>query len=105
MLTVGQVRAEVARVAYRPGWSLTVEERGFEDPWLRIVAPVADGYDPDRVMDLGIESPIPPMADLAAGQGGKPRVPRVLPGRRLPAVRSAPSTRPSLRRPSWLSCS
>jgi hypothetical protein len=66
MLTIEQVRAEVAKVTYRPGWTFAVAEHGFEDPWLRIVAPVADGYDPGQSIDLGIDSPIPPMADTDA---------------------------------------
>jgi hypothetical protein len=67
MLTVGQVRAEVARVSYRPGWSLTVEERGFEDPWLRVLAlDVGDAANPGQSIDLGVDSPIPPMADVDA---------------------------------------
>lgn len=66
MLTIEQIRAEVARVAYRPGWTFVVEERGFEDPWLRIIAPVPNAYDPAQAIDLGIDSPVPPMADADA---------------------------------------
>jgi hypothetical protein len=66
-LTFAQVRAEVAKLVYRPGWTFTVEERGFEDPWLRILATgVMDAYDPACTLDLGIDSPIPPMADVDA---------------------------------------
>jgi hypothetical protein len=66
MLTVGQVRDEVARVEYKPDWWLTVEERGFEDPWLRVLAVVPDATNPGQSIDLGIDSPIPPMADTDA---------------------------------------
>lgn len=62
-MSTEEIRAEVARVSYRPGWTFTVEERGFEDPWLRIVAPVPNAYDPAQTIDLGIDSPLPPMAD------------------------------------------
>jgi hypothetical protein len=65
-LTFAQVKAEVAKVVYRPGWTFTVEERGFEDPWLRVIAPVMNAYRPEELVDLGIDSPIPPMADVDA---------------------------------------
>jgi hypothetical protein len=64
VLTVQQIRAEVAKLRYRPGWFFAVEERGFEDPWLRMLATgVMNAYDPQSTIDLGIDSPIPPMAN------------------------------------------
>lgn len=66
MLTTEQIRAEMARVSYRPGWQMTVEEYGFEDPWVRIVCDVPDAYQPGAIITLGIESPLPPMVDATA---------------------------------------
>lgn len=66
MLGTEEIRREVAKVVYRPGWSFEVYEIGFEDPWLLVLAPVENSYVPGQTIDLGIRSPMPPMADAEA---------------------------------------
>lgn len=65
MLSTAEITSEVAKVTYRPGWSLHVYEAGFEDPWLLVLArDVPDSYHPGQTIDLGIRSPIPPMESV-----------------------------------------
>lgn len=64
-LTYEELRTELARFRYRPGWELTV----FLDPWesscLYVVAMVANGYDPDGAdIELRIRSVIPPIPSV-----------------------------------------
>lgn len=62
MLSTAEITERVRQYRYRPGWFLTVVETGFEDPWLRVLATgVMNSYDPQSPIDLGINSPIPPM--------------------------------------------
>lgn len=58
-LPLAELADEVSRMAYRPGWSLTVFSDPHEGAKLRIVAKVEDGYHPGRSIDLGISSRIP----------------------------------------------
>jgi hypothetical protein len=65
VLSTEAIRGEVRWLTYRPGWTFDVGEKGFEDPWLRITAVgVPDAQNPGQSIDLGIDSPIPPMADF-----------------------------------------
>ena len=60
-MTVAEMQAVVARIAYRPGWSIAVEEHEHEGAHIRIVCTVEDSYHPGSTIDLGITSAIPPM--------------------------------------------
>lgn len=57
---VSVLEREIAKFTYRPGWTFSVIHDQFLGPTLRIIAPVQDGYDPSRTIDLGINSRIPP---------------------------------------------
>jgi len=59
MLTTEQLAHELDRINYRPGWTLTVHTDVHQGPTLRIVATVQDGYNPDALIDLGIDARIP----------------------------------------------
>lgn len=60
MLTVAEMRAVLAEVSYRPGWTFSLEEGAPEGPHVFIVATVVNSYRPDETVDLGIRSPLPP---------------------------------------------
>lgn len=59
MLPVEVLLDEVARMTYRPDWSLAVFVDPHEGPKLRITAKVEDGYHPGSMIELGINSRIP----------------------------------------------
>jgi hypothetical protein len=65
-LTYEELAREIARYTYRKGWDLSVFLDPWEGPCLYIVADVADGYHPERTVQLRIRSNIPPMADANA---------------------------------------
>lgn len=60
-LTYEELRTELARYSYRPGWDLSI----FLDPWesscLYVVADVPDAYNPGHTVELRIRSAIPPI--------------------------------------------
>lgn len=66
MLTLPEVQAELGRVSYRPGWTVTAWQHRFEGVWVTIAARVEDSYHPGEHVDLGIHSPLPPMRDAGA---------------------------------------
>jgi hypothetical protein len=59
-VTIDELRAELARVNYKPGWRLSIWLDEHEGPVLRIVAPVNNSYHPDQTIDLGIDTYISP---------------------------------------------
>jgi hypothetical protein len=63
MLSTDAINAELDRLSYKKGWKF----KAYDDPWegqkIRIEATVPDAYDPDRTVDLGIDSFLPPMCD------------------------------------------
>lgn len=61
MLGIDDLRRVLSECTYRTGWSFSIYEHPFEGYHLRILAPVEDSYHPGQTIDLGINSPIPPM--------------------------------------------
>lgn len=59
MLSLEQITVELAKMSYRPGWSLSAYQDLHQGPTLRIVASVEDGYHPGTYIDLGIDARIP----------------------------------------------
>lgn len=68
-LSYEELVAEIARYSYRPYWTLSVLSHPYDGPTLFVVAPVLDGYDSSKTIDLGVRSPIPPMH--STGQFGE----------------------------------
>lgn len=65
MLSTAEICDRVAQMTYRPGWTLSVYENGFEDPHLEILAvDVPNSYRPGSTLDLRISSSIPPMDSI-----------------------------------------
>lgn len=62
-LTFEQIRDEVARFTYRPGWHLSAFDDPFEGPCFYVVADVPNGYRPEETVELRIRSNIPPIPD------------------------------------------
>jgi hypothetical protein len=60
-LTYEQLRSEIKRYTYRPGWELSVFLDPFEGPCLYLVSEVANADDPSEPVQLRIRSNIPPM--------------------------------------------
>jgi hypothetical protein len=69
-MTFSALEAAVARFSYREGWRFSVHLDEFLGPYLRIIAPVANGYDPRKRVDLGIDCRLPPGA-LRSAEGLK----------------------------------
>jgi hypothetical protein len=59
--TSDRLATELTWYSYRPGWALTVFDHPWDGPTLRVVARVEDSYRPGSMIDLGIDSLIPPM--------------------------------------------
>lgn len=67
MLTVEELAAELALFDYRPGWQLSIGVDEHEGPFLRVVATVANAYDPDADVELGITTYISPNDRASVG--------------------------------------
>lgn len=66
-LTAADLRAALAAVTYRDGWSFTLAESRHEGPLLRItVAGEPDSRHPGATVDLGIDTYVPPFRDVPA---------------------------------------
>lgn len=64
MLTIGELRAELERVTYKPGWRFTLyQHRGGEGVWLSIMAELGDAYHPHRTTVINVRSAVPPIPD------------------------------------------
>lgn len=61
LLTYQELAGELAKYTYRAGWTLSVFMHEYDGPTLFVVATVKDGYNPSKLIDLGVKSPIPPM--------------------------------------------
>lgn len=59
MLTACDMTWELSKVTYKPGWSFSIQETGWEGPQLRIVVKkVENAYQPGE-----FNTPLPPMPD------------------------------------------
>lgn len=67
-LSPEEIRREVARFSYRPGWTLSTFVDPFEGVVFRVVADVVNAYQPEETVQLRINSRMPPMpsADYVA---------------------------------------
>jgi hypothetical protein len=66
-MTLAQIQASLADVTLQPGWSVFAWQHDHEGVWVTIRARVEDAYRPgegERI-DLGINSPLPPIPDVA----------------------------------------
>lgn len=54
------LRSLFVGVTYRPGWRFEVYEDAYEGPHLRIRTDVEDAFHPGTMVELRIESPLPP---------------------------------------------
>lgn len=64
MLSTQEIREHLASVSYRPGWEFAVQEH-IEGLQLRIRADLEDSYNPGKMVELGIDTFIPPIPDVA----------------------------------------
>jgi len=60
MLTVNELVDELALFDYRPGWNLSIGVDWWEGPFLRVTATVANAFDPEKDVHLGITAYISP---------------------------------------------
>lgn len=67
MLSVDELAAELALFDYRPGWLLSIGVDEYEGPFLRVVATVANAYNPAADVELGITAYISPNDRASAG--------------------------------------
>lgn len=65
MLTLHEVQTELARITYKPGWTLKARQSMFEGVVLRIVAEgLINSYRPKETIDIGIDSFLPPVESV-----------------------------------------
>lgn len=56
-----EIRRELERFTYKPGWTFQVGDHPREGQLLRIEGKMPDSYNEDEMIDLGISSWIPPL--------------------------------------------
>lgn len=60
MLSLEEIRDELAQLSYKDGWSWTVHEDPYEGPYIRLIGTVPDTHSNDTI-NLGITTWLPPM--------------------------------------------
>lgn len=66
MLSDTELREELCRFSYRPGWEFDLLSDRYEGPVLWILADVVDSYNQEKTTQLRIRSLIPPMVSRDA---------------------------------------
>lgn len=66
MMTLAEVQAELAQLEAWPGWTMTARQDPWEGIIIRFVGTVPDAYHPGQMVDLGIDSHLPPTPHLPA---------------------------------------
>lgn len=66
MLSHHAIEAIVARVTYKPGWSLVIRDLPVQGTYLSVYAELENSYQPGTTVPLRIHSPVPPVADADA---------------------------------------
>lgn len=61
MLSTELLRTHLARITYKPGWSLELREGRWEGQHLVITTVVEDAFKPGEKVTLDVHSPIPHM--------------------------------------------
>jgi hypothetical protein len=65
VLTLDQIRAHLGARTYWPGWSIRVDDGGWEGPKVVIGATVDDAYHPGEQVTLDIHTYLPPQPTVA----------------------------------------
>jgi hypothetical protein len=66
MLSFEELRTELGRVTYKPGWRLLLYRHRFgEGIWLSILAEVPDSNNPTRTTVINVRAAVPPIPDAA----------------------------------------
>lgn len=63
MLSAEEIREELRKVTYKPGWGFEVYEHPYEGVHVAVSVTVPNAYDPEDTVDLCIRSAIPPLRD------------------------------------------
>jgi hypothetical protein len=61
VLTLEALRAEMARVTYKPGWSFRLYQHRWEGVWLAITVELPDAEWPSRMMTICVRTAVPPI--------------------------------------------
>jgi hypothetical protein len=61
LLPLGAIAEHLARVTYKPGWSLSAYQGRFEGPHLVVHAEVEDAYRPGSLTTLDVHTFLPPI--------------------------------------------
>jgi hypothetical protein len=65
MLSTAEIKAELERVTYKPGWVFTCYDGRWEGQHLAITAELPDATRPGESVTLDIHSSLPPIPDAA----------------------------------------
>jgi hypothetical protein len=63
MLTTAEIQAELERVTFMPGWTITAYQGRWEGQHLQITTQVPDAYDPASTVTLDVHTFLPPIPD------------------------------------------
>jgi hypothetical protein len=64
VLTTAQVQAELERVTYKPGWTITCYDGRHEGQHLTIRADLPDACNPGDTVTIQVETALPPIPDV-----------------------------------------
>lgn len=64
MLTIDELRSELNKVTYRPGWKFTLYPHPYEGMWLSIMAELPDAHHPGKTTVVNIKTAVPPIPDV-----------------------------------------
>jgi hypothetical protein len=61
MLTLEELRRQLTRVTYKPGYTFTVWQHPWEGVWLTMTAELLDAYHPDKTITVRVNTAVPPI--------------------------------------------
>lgn len=63
MLSLEEIREELADVLYKPGWHFEAYQHREEGIWVAIHVSLENSYRPGQSVDICVRSPLPPIPD------------------------------------------